>query len=144
MRKLICKDFIGRWSITRNIHDEMNGENSIFLGEANIKKEELHFHYKEQGKLSLSYHASVNAAQSYFWRPVGNSVFEIFFNNGDYFHQLDLTMAVKLGIYCTDYLCISDLYKVQYNFSQFPDWRTIWHVTGPRKKYQIYSCFKRI
>ena len=144
MRKLFCKDFIGRWSIARRIHDDLNDSIISFFGEANIKEESLHFRYEEQGKLRLGDHATLYAKQSYFWRPVGNSVFNIFFSNGDYFHQLDLAIAVKADSCLAEHLCVYDLYKVKYSFAQFPDWRTIWCVTGPKKNYQIHNYFKRI
>ena len=144
MCKLICKDFIGRWSITRRIQDNLDGSVSSFFGEANIKKSGRHFRYEEKGKLSLGDQVTLNAKQSYFWRPVGYSVFNIFFSNGDFFHKLDLGMAAKSAGYLAEHLCIADLYKVQYSFVQFPDWQTVWRVTGPKKKYHIHNYFKRI
>ena len=39
-------------------------------------------------------------------------------------------------------MCIRDsLYRVRYDFSDWPDWRTIWHVTGPRKAYEMVSHY---
>ena len=144
MLRLICEDFIGRWSITRRIHDNLNGSVSYFFGEADIKKEGLYFHYQEQGKLKLGGNATLKAKQSYFWRPVGNTIFDIFFNNGDYFHKLDLGIAEKPDLCFAEHLCMSDLYRVHYSLAQFPDWRTIWCVTGPKKKYEIFNYFEQI
>ncbi|MEM7719719.1 MAG: DUF6314 family protein, partial [Pseudomonadota bacterium] len=41
----------------------------------------------------------------------------------------------------TVHLCPPDRYHVAYDFSSWPEWRTVWSVEGPRKTYRMSSHF---
>ena len=120
MRPLTCIDFIGRWSITRQIEDDLSHSVKRFLGDAEIRPEGQNFIYQEQGHLKIDTDKSIFASQSYIWTPKGTSFFDIMFKDGRYFHSLDLRTDCGASIYKTEHLCGSDLYEVQYNFEQFP------------------------
>ena len=142
MPKLTCKDLIGRWSISRLICDNLTHSIRTFCGQAIIKQDNLHFHYQEKGDLMLSKNISFSAEQSYIWKPISNSIFDIFFKNGNFFCTLDLKLANQRGVCSAKHLCEADLYVVDYDFSKFPVWSSLWTVSGPKKDYQIVSDFR--
>ena len=144
MENITCKNFIGKWSIVRRITDYQFNQERIFLGEAEICREDQRFVYREWGNLKLDNNKSIFATQSYIWIPKSSAVFKILFKDGCYFHTLNLRKASDKSQYTTEYFCKSDLYQVQYDFAQFPAWRSNWRVTGPQKKYQINSFFQHI
>ena len=144
MENITCKNFIGKWSIVRRITDYQFNQERIFLGEAEICREDQRFVYRERGNLKLNNNKSIFATQSYIWIPKSSAVFKILFKDGRYFHTLNLRKASDKSQYATVHLCKPDLYQVQYNFAQFPDWRSNWRVTGPKKNYQINSFFQQI
>ena len=141
---MTCNDFIGRWSIARRITDHLCNHERFFWGEAEICRDDQQFVYREQGDLKLENDKSIAATQSYIWIPKSSVAFEIFFKDGRYFHKLDLRIASDKSKYATEHVCKPDFYQVQYDFARFPGWRSNWRVTGPLKKYEIYSIFQYI
>ena len=43
----------------------------------------------------------------------------------------------------SDHPCGADLYRVEYDFSRWPEWSAVWDVSGPRKNYTMESRFRR-
>ena len=39
--------------------------------------------------------------------------------------------------------CLPDFYEVSYNFTHWPEWRSIWRVRGPKKDYTMISDYRR-
>ena len=142
-RRLICKDFIGNWKISRYISDALACSKSFYFGEAVILQEGSNYRYNECGKLKIANGVPLFAKQSYLWKPVELDVFDICFKNGRSFHRLDLKGACGESTFCAEHLCIADLYKISYNFSEFPFWYSVCSVKGPKKFYKISSFFRR-
>lgn len=55
----------------------------------------------------------------------------MFFDDGRPFHRFCLAQKAE----GSDHPCGDDLYRVAYDFSDWPHWQAVWTVVGPRKDY---------
>lgn len=104
-------------------------------GEVEWRADNGGFEQLEQGELRLGAGPKLRAERRYFWREDG-AAFEVFFDDGRPFHRF--TAAEPYA----EHACAPDHYSVRYELFNWPDWRSIWRVTGPRKDAVIESHFR--
>ncbi len=130
---LTLQDFIGFWDIDRDIDDRLTGLQSTFSGTATIHKDG---NYAENGDLTLPTGAVLKASRTYLWFDMPGGI-QINFPDGRPFHQIRLTHPTDR------HLCDPDTYDVRYDLGKFPDWTAFWHVTGPKKDYEMVSRYRK-
>lgn len=141
------EDFAGAWQISRRIEDSLAGQTGRFEGAAMLTPDGPHrLTYREDGLLTLGSSQPMRATRVYLWSfvPVagetgGYAGIEVRFEDGRPFHAF-LPAGQSDG---TDHPCGADLYRVRYDFGQWPVWEARWKVTGPRKAYEMTSLYRR-
>ena len=128
----------GAWRLERRIlHDE--GREDRFEGEAVFQRSGPRLIHDETGWLSPSQGgAPLRATRRYIWALTGDRV-EVSFADMRPFHSFPLTAEAPTATH----LCPPDRYEVSYDFSGFPEWRSVWRVDGPRKAYEMVNVFSR-
>jgi hypothetical protein len=130
-------DFLGLWQIERTIEDGHSASRAVFTGEASISHDVTHCIYAEVGTLAMAGVKPMTAERRYLWRPDANG-FDISFTDERFFHRLSLSGPTQAAHWCDP-----DQYDVIYDFTDFPSWKSTWHVVGPRKNYVMHSAFRR-
>ncbi len=131
-------EFEGRWRMSRRIEDAQAGSTGTFDGIACFTACEGGYDYEEAGELRLPDQAGLQANRRYIWKNSGDGV-DVCFDDGSDFHHIDLQGRVATAWHD----CPPDLYEVSYNFSHWPEWRSIWRVRGPRKDYTMLTDYWR-
>lgn len=127
-------DLKGRWDIERFISDTLLNQNHGFSGHAEIDDGV----YREFGEIILETGSRFVSNRQYVWNFYPDFV-EICFEDGRPFHTLRPIDSV-----CQDnHFCDPDTYQVSYSFKDWPNWSTVWSVTGPRKRYQMTSVYRK-
>jgi hypothetical protein len=126
----VLSDFIGTWSLSRDIQDAKYGQNGQMTGQACLTASDSGLLYHETGALVLTGGMQMQAERRYIWDSAGAEI-AVHFDDGRDFHHFD-PAGVAVG---TSHLCGADLYNVTYDFTQWPQWSATWIVTGPRKDY---------
>ena len=131
-------DFIGTWALTRRIDDRRAGAAGSFTGRAVFRPEGADLAYREEGILRLGPGPGFAASRAYRWRAAGDGL-AILFEDGRFFHAVALDAPrAEAG-----HDCGADRYEVAYDFRDWPDWRAVWDVWGPRKDYRMESVYAR-
>ncbi len=130
-------DFLGKWSLRRDIDDRAAGARLRFAGIAEFTPRGQGLAYAERGLLEVPGQPPMQAERHYFWRaePPGIAVT---FADGTPFHAIAPELRPEAR-----HECGADSYAVRYDFSRWPDWRAVWRVTGPRKAYVMISRYRR-
>ncbi|MCO8145383.1 DUF6314 family protein [Rhodovulum tesquicola] len=130
--------FAGEWRLDRVIEDARAGHAARFEGRAVFAPGKAGLVQAETGRLHLPGHAPMTAERRYLWRQ-GASGIEVFFEDGRFFH------AIAPGPHAQAlHDCPPDRYEVGYDFARWPDWSSLWRVTGPRKDYAMRSVYTRL
>lgn len=127
-------EFEGRWRITRKIDDRATGRAGWFEGTALFTAEAAGLRYHEAGELAMDGAPVMAASRDYLWREDEEGI-AVYFDDGRFFHRIGAR---------ADHWCDPDQYDVSYDFTDWPDWRTLWAVQGPRKDYLMESLYFRI
>jgi hypothetical protein len=140
--KLVCSDFLGNWCIERQIEDFLTQQTGTFFGDAIIVARDRDWVYSETGTLSFNNRTPLKSERRYLWSPTAAG-FDIHFDDSRFFHSFDLPIEADGGKCSTaHHWCDPDDYNVQYDLNRFPDWSSLWQVTGPRKLYKMISKYK--
>ncbi|WP_424941935.1 DUF6314 family protein [Aliiroseovarius crassostreae] len=135
-------DFEGRWLITRRIEDAKAGSSGAFDGVATFIPDVEGFVYDEVGELRLptgpNGSTTMQATRRYLWRPDPDGV-RVLFDDGRDFHRIGLAGDTATGFHH----CPPDDYEVSYAFTRWPNWRSTWRVSGPRKDYMMITDYRR-
>ena len=126
------KDFEGVWNVERKITPK-SGPAATFKGQAVWTPEKDGLAYKEQGLMTLEGHAPMQAERRYFW----SADLSVFFDDGRYFHQVPAEGGEA------HHWCDPDSYAITYDFAPWPEFRVLWHVTGPRKDYRAVTRYSQ-
>lgn len=138
-RPMDVSDFEGHWRIARKIFDgEAAGESARLHGTASLERRGDHWVWCETGALSFTGRAPMTAERRYLWRPAPGAI-EVAFEDGRPFHTLALGGEQAQVLH----RCAPDTYAGTYLFGDWPTWRLIWRVTGPRKDYRSVTVFRR-
>ncbi len=129
------KDFAGRWRLDRRIRDAQGDREGRFRGDALFRPEGATLFYRERGELTLD-GREMAAEQSHVWRQEGNRICVVF-ADGRPFHTFELGVLTPEG----RHVCAPDLYRVLYDFGAWPEWRSEWRVSGPRKDYTLTTRY---
>ncbi|MEM6607797.1 MAG: DUF6314 family protein [Pseudomonadota bacterium] len=134
--RLTLADFVGTWRLARQIADCRAGVSGVLSGHAMWQvRPDGGLIQRETGQLRFGDAAPMRADRVYHWRQIGER-FVVSFDDGRPFH--DFSQAAPAA----RHNCPPDLYDVAYDFSDWPRWRSIWTVTGPRKDLVIESHFR--
>lgn len=136
------RDFMGRWTIIREIRDQKNGTRGRLDGQAVFRAQvddpEI-LTYEERGQLQMDGGTPIAAERRYQWRQIPESrSIDIQFADGRPFHKLDLNCTMPFDTH----FCEPDVYNVSYDFRSWPVWRCEWRVQGPRKDYRMWSRYR--
>ncbi|MGR3802296.1 DUF6314 family protein [Marinibacterium profundimaris] len=135
------EDFLGRWRLEREITDAL-GPPARFEGfaewrpegGADARSEDAPLLCVETGQLEVSGQGRFAAERRYLWAPD----LSVFFADGRFFHQVPPVGGPA------EHWCDPDHYRVLYDFSDWPRFRTTWEVSGPRKSYRMVSDYRRV
>jgi len=120
------------------IDDHRADTTARLTGEARIARSGVTLVYDETGTLHLPGQATpLHATRRYLMARSGRELV-VRFVDGRPFHRIDLTDATPTARHA----CDPDEYAVTYDFSNWPDWSTVWTVTGPRKDYTMTSQYR--
>ncbi len=130
-------DFAGLWTVTREIEDRRAGRPGSFTGLARLTPAGDGLAYAEEGRLRLGTGPAVAASRRHLWRRADAAI-EVLFEDGRPFHRFDPTEGAPSAVHD----CPPDAYRVRYDFTSWPLWRTEWRVAGPRKDYVMVSAYR--
>ena len=129
--------FAGAWTLRRQITDRMGGQEGQLTGQAVFSRTAPEaLRYIETGQLRFGAGPAMTAERSYLWEFDTEGV-AVRFADGAAFHRFT-PAGHGAG---TDHPCGADLYRVQYDFTRWPEWRATWVVQGPRKDYTSVSDY---
>lgn len=134
------REFEGRWRLEREIEDLAAGRAGRFVGEAAFAAVAGGLDYAETGTLVLDGAAPMAASRRYRWIDAGGAAVDVAFEDGRLFHRIDLAAARPAALHA----CGPDLYRVRYDFRDWPRWQAEWRVSGPRKDYAMVSRYLRL
>ena len=129
--RLTAEDFLPGFRFARVIEDAHAGQVVRAEGEVRFRRDDAGLIYEESGQMHLPGQAPLQAERRYLWRFDDRGV-EVLFEDGRPFHRFD-PVGQGAG---TDHPCGADYYRVAYDFTDWPCWRAVWRVTGPRKDYE--------
>ena len=124
----------GRWSLVRCIRHADGRENS-FTGKAVFTRSGSRLVQDESGLLRLG-DQTLEARQRLVWTQDGPFL-RVHFSDMRPFHEFALGIANPEAVHD----CPPDRYHVAYDFAQWPNWGSVWTVTGPRKDYVMNSAY---
>lgn len=131
-------DFSGVWRLDRRITDHLTGQGARFIGAATLHPPENGAAlWAERGEMRIADAAPMQAERRYRWAQNG-AMIDVFFEDGRAFHSFDPNGAPKANHWCDP-----DDYRVSYDFTQWPNWRAVWRVKGPRKDYEMTTAATR-
>jgi hypothetical protein len=92
--------------------------------------------YDEQIRLMFPDQPPMEGRRQYLWHaaPAGVSVC---FDDGRAFHDIALDGTAAQAAHW----CDPDQYDVRYDFADWPRWRSVWDVRGPRKDYAMTTDY---
>ena len=131
-------DFEGRWRMSRVVHHH-GGPDARFDGVAAFVRDAGGLVLTEEGELRLPGQVPMRATRRYLWRQEGAHI-AVFFDDGRAFHHIG---GERSGAEA-EHHCDPDLYRVRYDFGDWPLWRAEWRVTGPRKDSRMVTEYRRI
>lgn len=130
-------DFEGSWQLERAIAHQA-GQRATLSGNAVFFQKGQGLLYEESGLLFLEGQSPVRAERRYLWTQLSNGQIEVSFEDGSFFHKIDLADPHAR------HNCAPDVYNVQYEFGDWPNWKSQWHVQGPKKDYNMMSYYTRM
>lgn len=128
----------GAWKVSRRIDDQRRGESGVFDGEAAFVAEKGGLRYRERGLLRLGDFES-EGSRGYVYAFPAPAVADIFFEDGRFFHTLDLSG----GAWSANHPCGDDGYNGDFIVTSADRWRVVWRVTGPRKALVLDTEYRR-
>lgn len=131
-------DFLGEWRINREIV-EKDGAVHRLSGSAQFSPEPDGMLYQEDGVLLTDTGAKLTASRVYHWREGAGGRIQVVFEDGRDFHIFDPDDTTPAA----DHWCDPDTYHVSYNFAAWPQWSSMWSVSGPRKDYRMKTQYRR-
>ncbi|MCX2732589.1 DUF6314 family protein [Saccharopolyspora sp. NFXS83] len=132
--------FAGTWGVVRGIVDDSGARLGGFEGEAVFAAEPGGLLvYRERGELVLGAHRG-SAQRTLHYRVTGPGRASVFFDYGDFFHDLDL----RSGRWRVEHPCRADVYRGEFVVSGPDSWWQQWRVAGPAKAHTLTTDFARV
>lgn len=129
-------DFAGRWTLRREIEDRQLDRTGHATGEAVLHETQAGLVYDERVRLAFPDQPPLEGTRRYLWRADGDGV-AVVFEDGRAFHRFSLNTAQAEAAHW----CDPDQYDVSYSFADWPVWRSVWRVRGPRKDYRMCTQY---
>ncbi|OWU82911.1 hypothetical protein ATO6_21685 [Oceanicola sp. 22II-s10i] len=130
-------EFEGAWRLERRVRHG-DGTEAMFTGIARFSADGDGLMLHEAGEMRIAGQGAFRAERSYRWSVAGGRI-AVWFDDGRFFHAFDpLATHPEAG-----HDCAPDRYDVAYDFSDWPRWRAVWRVRGPRKDYELSSQYSR-
>ncbi len=126
--------FAGAWALERVIRHG-DGRTDRLSGTCRFTRSGPRLLQDEDGWLETA-EGRFQATRRYIRAEAGGRL-DVHFDDMRPFHSIPLGEERPETVH----LCPPDRYQVAYEFSDWPVWRTIWTVEGPRKSYQMESRF---
>ena len=123
--------------MSRVIHDHRAGSTGRLEGTAVFTPDDPGLLYHETGTLTLPGQPPFHAERRYRWRQ-GDDGLVVEFDDGRFFHVIDPAAPDAR------HWCDPDTYDVTYEFGFWPDWQSVWTVSGPRKAYQMTTTYRPV
>ncbi|NNE80311.1 MAG: trigger factor [Silicimonas sp.] len=124
----------GEWHLSRRIvHGD--GSTATLEGKAVFARSGPRLIQDETGILTLD-GSELEATQRYVWERAG-PLLQVYFSDMRPFHAIPLNVVAPEAVH----LCAPDRYEVAYDFENWPFWRSVWRVEGPRKDYVMTTTY---
>lgn len=130
-------EFAGTWHLRRVVENAI-GPDARFEGTAEFAPDDAGLVLVERGEMRIEGQGGFAAERRYLWRPSAAGI-AVLFSNGRPFHEFDPASDRPEA----EHPCAPDHYRVAYDFSGWPAWRSVWRVRGPRKSYVMQSRYFR-
>jgi hypothetical protein len=131
-------DFEGIWRMDRTIDDRLGGRPGQFSGRATFAAVGSRLHYRETGLLTYGDAPPIQATRDYIW-SADQAGIVVAHGDGRPFHRFSTESPTPEA----DHQCAPDLYRVRYDFADWPVWQSAWDVRGPRKDYRMVTRYFR-
>ncbi len=129
----------GRWRIARTLRDERANLTGGLEGELSIQRDgEGALDWREEGRIDFGGYEG--PAYRNYRIHLGEGPARVLFEDGRFFHDLDLTRAA----WRARHPCGEDMYHSLFLALSADAWMTRWRVLGPRKRQRIDSHMGRI
>ncbi len=128
----------GSWRIARRIADQRSGTSGRLTGTAIFTPAPGGLRYNEWGLPTCGAFRG-EASQIYWFAVNGPRAAEVRFEDGRFFHCLDLSS----GLADVVHECAPDRYRGRYRVSGRNGWTLAWQVQGPRKRMFIGTRYAR-
>ncbi len=109
----VLADFLGDWSLDRQITDHRARNTARFEGHARFSPDPRGLAYTESGLLTLPGTPPLEADRSYLWREAAGLI-GVDHGDGRSFHRFDPARPDA------SHSCPPDSYQVSYDFSRWP------------------------
>lgn len=133
----------GEWNLERRVQDRRAGQDGALTGAATFAAAGSELLYREEGRLVIGEHANPvyegPALQSYRYAFLEPARATVSFNDGRFFHDLDLSS----GAWACTHLCDADRYDGDFSALGRDALCVVWTVTGPRKDLVLDSRYRR-
>ncbi len=143
-KKVEIHEFLGRWTVLREIQDEFSGNRGRLEGQALVRADEddpEKMVYEESGTLEMESAPPLSATRKYLWTlSPAPQVIQVHFEDGRPFHQIDLNCTMPFDTH----FCPPDMYDVTFDLRYWPAWKVEWHVRGPKKDYRLWTRYAPI
>lgn len=133
---------LGRWQVTKTVHDRSSGRRGAFAGTAMFAAagERTDLVHVESGTLRWGTHTGP-AHRTFHLHPTDDAgVREVHFSDGRYFHRLDL----RAGAWSAVHHCGEDTYAGCFAVESANAWSYSWNVTGPCKDLALSTRLTRV
>ncbi|WP_376872273.1 DUF6314 family protein [Albirhodobacter sp. R86504] len=135
---LSLDDFAGAWRLNCEIADHLTGQIAQFVGEGRLHLSQNESAvWLERGEMRIGAGPVMQAERRYLWAQDGARI-HVSFGDGRPFHSFAPDGAPQAMHWCDP-----DDYRVRYDFTGWPTWRTTWRVKGPRKDYEMTTTATR-
>src|SRR3954468_2653382 len=128
----------GRWRLDRTVTDLSGGQSGRFEGVGEFRPDSGGLRYHEAGTLDWAGHRAP-AERTLRYRPAGGGLLRVEFEDGRFFHDLDLTG----GTWRVTHPCRADQYRGEFTVLGPDAFRQLWWVTGPAKRQRLETAFQR-
>lgn len=129
----------GSWRLDRRIDDRRLERRGRMQGNAEFTDQACGLHYREAGGLCFGDFAGT-ATRDYRYRFPGPGHAEVLFDDGRFFHDLDL----GTGVWKAAHACGDDHYGGTFRATGPDAWAVLWQISGPRKDLVLVTRYRRI
>jgi len=129
----------GGWRLARRFDDRRIGQLGRMTGSAEFSGPLPDLLYREAGGLQFGDFAGA-ATRVYRYRFPRPDRAEVLFEDGRFFHDLDLAD----GVWRAEHACGDDRYRGTFRTAGPDAWAVRWQVSGPRKDLVIVTRYRRI